>query len=230
MNPNSPFEFDDEQYAQTPGGPGPEDSGQDEEPIEANESDSPGENLVPSSKLSAEDLNLTALASALEQEAKEEQEALPPMLRKGTLKDPIRKVTSKVRLIEFINNTRRLTKERIEERVVNESIPLMIWKLREFALAGAYTEARAVEIWLNWAEKIQSRPKKAAADKSVLKNGALFDATLTTGQVLEAQATPIGKKTGAADPDATKRSRSGNFSRAGEEVTKGFPRPNRRKK
>lgn len=130
----------------------------------------------------------TALVSALATQIEAEESK---QYRKGTHDDPVPRYTDPRRMIDFINQTRRKPIERIETDIVNDSMPLMLWKLREYALRGEYTEARAVEIWLNWAAKVQSRPKQQKKDPNVA-SGALFDARLTKGQVIETK--PVAEK------------------------------------
>lgn len=225
--------------SETPGGPGSEDQGQDEDPTDSFysgfdrkiivqqpslPSDSP---LDLSSELSAEDTEQIALATALIENQKDSK---PPQQRKGYHSNPIVGLTDERSMVEFLNKTRRVTVEKLQDHVVNESMPLMLWKLREFALQGKYTETRAVEIWLTWASKIAAaRPKRTENDKKALGNGALFDATLTTGQILDAQAKAV-----SAEPPAEPKPRSGNFSTAGNFIGKlkspNAGKPRKRKK
>lgn len=130
------------------------------------------------------------------------------MLRKGTHSDPCPDMVSVDKLINFVNQTRRLPIEKIESKLVNDTMPVMIWKLREFALCGKYTEARAIEIWMNWAQKILSRPKRQVRDPNTA-SGALFDARLTKGQVIDV--TPEKKK-------------KGHFGSAGDYIGKNPPK------
>jgi hypothetical protein len=150
------------------------------------ESDPP---LDLSSKLSAEEqaqvdeerAQLRALMAMSDKEFKN------VMYRKGTHTDPVPNLVSVEGLINFVNQTRRMPIEKIEAKLVNDTMPVMVWKLREFALTGDYTSARAIEIWMNWAAKILSRPKRQTRDPGT-QSGALFDARLTKGQVIEAEA------------------------------------------
>jgi hypothetical protein len=119
---------------------------------------------------------------------RQEFEEKGEMLRKGTMSDPTERMLNPKRLVDFINQTRRLRLEKIEGRLVEETVPVMVWKLREFALTGEYTKARAVEIWLNWAEKIRSRPSE---EKRKLSEGSA--AFLPRGTTEEAEAKTVPK-------------------------------------
>jgi hypothetical protein len=111
------------------------------------------------------------------------------MLRKGTMTDPVPRMLDPKRLVDFINQGRRLTLEKIEANLVEETTPVMEWKLREFALTGQYTQARAVEIWLNWADKIRSRPSEEKRKPSA--GSAAF---LPRGTTIEGEAKPVEAK------------------------------------
>lgn len=130
----------------------------------------------------------TALINAEVEEAEREY-------RKRLNSDPIPQLTSPERMRAFCNNTRKLPIDRLEDRIMTESMPVMLWKFREFALAGNYNSARAIQLWLDWASKVSSRPKKAGRDKGVV-SGALFDASKTKGEVYDAEAKLLtsGKK------------------------------------
>jgi hypothetical protein len=162
------------------------------------------EELAPETN-AVENVNVNAVM----QQARLEMEKVNPILRKGAYKDPVPAMLTTEGMIDFINQTRRIPIEAIEESLVQGSMPILLWKLREFALTGEYTKARAVEIWLNWASKISSRPKRGGKDPNVA-SGALFDARLTKGEVIDVK--PIAKivpekTTASSDEPIAKRGR-----------------------
>jgi len=109
--------------------------------------------------------------------------------RKRANSDPLQRMADPEKLVDFVNQHRRLGLEKIEANLVEETTPVVLWKLRQFALLGMYTQARACEIWLNWADKVRSRPSEEKR-----KPSAASAAFMPRGTTTEGEATPVDAK------------------------------------
>lgn len=50
--------------------------------------------------------------------------------------------------------------EKLKDQVIEETYPAALWRFREAATQGDYTATRAMQIWIDWADKnIKERPK-----------------------------------------------------------------------
>jgi hypothetical protein len=62
------------------------------------------------------------------------------------------------RLLTWMNRTRNIPLEAVDDNVVNKSYPAMIWLFRAAAISGDLKRTKAIEAWLNWAKPIKEKP------------------------------------------------------------------------
>jgi hypothetical protein len=86
--------------------------------------------------------------------------------------NPARPFFHNYMLLKFMQKMKKMPFEAIDSVIVDQTYPVAVWKMREFALMGLYTETRAMELWLKWAREVIARPKRET--KTVSKGSAKF--------------------------------------------------------
>lgn len=87
---------------------------------------------------------------------------------------PLEAMTDPKKLIRFMNSTRRMPVEAIDDYIVNRTYAVAVWQFRSKAIQGDYTATRALEIFLKWAAPILKRPKRKQKDGTSGKASAAF--------------------------------------------------------
>lgn len=64
------------------------------------------------------------------------------------------------KLVTWMNRTRRLPLEKIDEVMVDQTYAAAVWLFRSAAVAGHLNAAKAVELWLKWAQPIITNSKR----------------------------------------------------------------------
>ena len=64
------------------------------------------------------------------------------------------------KLITFMNRTKNIPLDAIDDHLVNMSYPAIAWLFRASVVNGDLKRAKTAEMWLNWAKPIISRPPK----------------------------------------------------------------------
>lgn len=78
-------------------------------------------------------------------------------------RDGLEKFADPQRMIRWMNQTRRMPIEAIDDFHVNETYPAAIWLFRQAAVCGDLKATQALKLWLEWAKPIlhKKKPEKA---------------------------------------------------------------------
>jgi hypothetical protein len=68
------------------------------------------------------------------------------------------------KLIRFMNTTRRLPLEAVDDYIVNKTYPAAVWLFRSAAVSGQINATRSMKMWLDWATPIINASKRKRKD------------------------------------------------------------------
>lgn len=77
-------------------------------------------------------------------------------------------------LTKFLTVTRTAPFEAIDSAVVSQGYAAAVWQFRAAAISGDYKTAKALELWLEWAGKINARPKREQMENIKNENSKMF--------------------------------------------------------
>ena len=86
----------------------------------------------------------------------------------------IDKYTDPQQLVKWINSTRKVPLEAIDDFVVNETYPIAVWLFRAAAIEGHIESTRAMRMWLEWAQPIINRSKREQKKATPSKGSVAF--------------------------------------------------------
>lgn len=78
-------------------------------------------------------------------------------------------------MLKFMKRMQSMDPADIDHYVVHQTYPAALWKMREFALNGLYTETRAAAEWLKWAKEVLKVPNREP-EKNISPGSADFGA------------------------------------------------------
>lgn len=118
------------------------------------------------------DTDISDLVTPAKELVKAGDESLVDFLPK--IDSPLRLWFHNYELLKFLRKMRTVPTDGIDDFIVNQTYPAAVWKMREFALNGMYTETRAMELWLKWAGEVLKKPKRK--QKALSTGSAAFGA------------------------------------------------------
>lgn len=78
------------------------------------------------------------------------------------------------KLIRWMNNTRRLPLEAIDDAIVNKTYAAAVWLFRSAAVSGQLNAAKSMKLWLDWAQPIINASKRQRKKPPESKGSVAF--------------------------------------------------------
>lgn len=81
--------------------------------------------------------------------------------------ESIDNLTDPKAIVQWMNATRRLPYDAIEDTAVDLGYPAVVWLFRRAAITGNVQQAKACEMWLRWAQPIVARSKEPDKERDI---------------------------------------------------------------
>lgn len=78
------------------------------------------------------------------------------------------------KMITWMNRTRRLPLEAIDDAIVNKTYSAAVWLFRSAAVSGQINAAKAMKLWLDWAQPVINKSKRDRKKPEESKGSVAF--------------------------------------------------------